>query len=369
MGYDNCYVNIDHSDLEAVKKSLLADRISGKSETVENYEKLLRKFFNSSFAMSCSNGTLAIQMVLMLNKVSSGDEVILPSTAPVMSALPIINLGAKPIFVDTERNNFNIDLNDLNNKISDKTKLLINVPMWGYANNIDKIIEVCQNHNIKVLEDNSHCHGSILKNQFLGNFGDYAIFSTHERKLITTGEGGFILIKNFNDYKELYQLRSFGESVKSSFNPYGQNFGLNYKLSGINAALGISQLKKLRQKIKIRTINAEKLSSQINSINKEIIELQKPKDSISNYYSIVFLAENKLKKELEYFLKKNSIISDPLRYGYCPLYKMPIFNEFIQNCIKSEILIDSVFTLPTHEGLKDKDIDKIVKLIRIFFDD
>lgn len=189
-------------------------------------------------------------MVLITLGVGKGDEVILPCTAPIMTVLPIIYVGAKPVFVDSERDNFNINILDLKQKISIKTKLFINVPMWGYANNIFDIVKLCRDKNIPVLEDNSHCHGTKVGHKFLGTYGDFSIFSTHERKLITTGEGAFILVDDKNYYEKLIELRSFGEATHQTvkdnnlLGAYGYSFGLNFKLSAINAALGISQLNK-----------------------------------------------------------------------------------------------------------------------------
>ncbi|WP_108868980.1 DegT/DnrJ/EryC1/StrS family aminotransferase [Aquimarina aquimarini] len=368
--YDNCFINIDDSDFDHIKKALQKDRISGKSEVVKQYEASLANFFDSPFALACSNGTLGIQMVLMANNVASGDEVILPSTAPVMCVFPIMSLGAIPIFVDTHTTNFNLDIEDLKKKISSKTKIVMNVPMWGYANNIEEIVACCHSKNIKVVEDNSHCHATQLNKKYLGVFGDYAVFSTHERKMITTAEGGFLLVKNSNDYQKLHELRSFGESAIPNDNtPYGNSFGLNFRISGINAALGISQLAKIENKIQQRHTIAQTIVQELSLITPELKELVKAKSSRSNYYAMVLLADSKLKDNLEQFLFKKNIISDPFRYGYAPLYDMNIFKKYKKgNCHNSEFLIKSVLTLPTHEGLSDYDIEYIIKTIRTYFD-
>lgn len=371
MKYDNCFVNIDNDDLASVNYALSKNSISGKGPFVEKYEQALGNYFGEPNILACSNATLGIRMILHLEKIGPSDEVILPPTAPVMTILPILACGAKPVFVDSEDKNFNIDLNDLRNKITKNTRLLINVPMWGHANNIRKVVEICKGNKVKVLEDNSHCHGTRLEEKFLGGFGDYSVFSTHERKLITTGEGGFLIIKSKEDYNRLHEIRSFGEVYRDHCNlkilngSYGYFFGLNYKLSSINAALGVSQVKKLESKIDQRTKNAQYyLQALDNYCGDTISEVINTDKSKSNYYSIVFRGTYDIKETIEEALLKNNIISDPARYKYQPLYKMPLFRNDEIVCKNSEDLINSIFTLPTHEGLTKSDLDFIIKTIQ-----
>ncbi len=370
----NCYVNISNDDIDIITKSLETPIISGKGPYTELFENELINYFKVPHALTCSNATLGISMILYLLEVREEDEVILPSTAPIMCVLPIIALKAKPIFVDNEENTFNVSIKDLEKKITHKTKLVINVPMWGYANNIEEIQEICISKNIKLLEDNSHCHGTKFKNNYLGSFGDYAIFSTHERKLITTGEGGFIFCKNNEDYLKLKELRSFGEAYSTSktdlIGSYGLFFGLNFKLSSINSSIGITQLKKLNTKIKIRNTNASYLLKNINPIKKnEIIEIKNVDFSYNNYYALALVANNEDKKnEIEITLKEHNIISDPLRYRYCPLYKLPIVNITDNKCVNAENLIKRIFTVPTHEGLNQEDLNKIIEIINSIYD-
>ena len=368
--YHNCYVNVDQSDMDSIQVAITENSISGKGPFVEKFEESLRNYFQSDYAICCSSGTAGIHMILFLENIKPGDEVMLPPTAPIMCALPILAVGAKPIFVDTESDSFNISIQDLEKKRTGKTKLLINVPMWGYSNNIDEVAAYCKKANIKVLEDNSHCHGTTLGDRQLGTFGDYAVFSTHERKLITTGEGGFILVKDQHDYEKLLEIRSFGEMSESGKDgtinkgAYGYYFGLNFKLSSLNASLGVTQLKKLEDKIAKRRTNAEKLAMEISQCNKNIRELKTKTNTRSNYYSIVFVTLPDIKNKIEKILLENKILSDPLRYKYCPLYELPIFKEYSTSCPNAENLIKSVFTLPVHEGLSLTDLNLIAKVIK-----
>lgn len=369
---DNCYVNITAADIEFINASMKDQMISGKGPYTPLFEDKLASYFGTDHSLTCSNATLGILMILMLLEIKEGDEVLLPATAPIMSVLPLISLKAKPVFVDNEENSFNLCIKDLSKKITNKTKLLINVPMWGYANNIDEIAKICSDQGVKVLEDNSHCHGSKLKDTYLGGFGDYSVFSTHERKLVTTGEGGFLLIKSETDYLKLKEIRSFGEaySIESTdlqYGGYGLFLGLNFKLSSINSAIGITQLDKLEYKIKKRTENANYLKANILPLTPRISEIRTLDNSVNNYYSLALLAAENDKSEIENLLMQQNIISDPLRYKYCPLYDLPIVSGTNKDCYNSENLINQIFTLPTHEGLERKDLDSMIEIIKKYY--
>lgn len=369
--YHNCFVNIDENDVRSLEAAIKEPSISGKGPFVGQFERALCNYFGAEYSLCCSSATAAIHMIMFLEGIGSGDEVMLPPTAPIMTVLPILATGATPVFVDTENDDcFNVSIIDLKNKASSRSRLFINVPMWGYANNIDQVAECCKELNIKVLEDNSHCHGTKLNERYLGLFGDYSVFSTHERKLITTGEGGFILVKEKEDYEKLIEIRSFGE-VSRSINhdellkgAYGFYFGLNFKMSSINAALGISQLTKLDGKILARQKNAQYLNSKIDEAGLDVKEIKPTGPSKSNYYSIVYLADKQSRNKIEAILLQHQILSDPKRYRYCPLYEFPILAKYKSYCPNAEKLINSVFTVPVHEGIKFSDIDFFVKVLK-----
>lgn len=350
----NCFVNINDDDIAYVCKSLESDVISGKSSFIDEYERRLADYFGTQYAITCSNGTSAIVMALYAAGVKSGDEVILPPTAPVMSILPILSLGAKPVFVDLKSiKNFEISIDDLSLRTTPLTKVLMNVPMWGYPNNSNELDDFCKARGITLLEDLSHCHGSKLTDgRVMGSRGRISIFSTHERKMITTGEGGFILTDDQDLRRSLVNYRSFGAGMTYE---YGVEFGLNYRLSGINGALGITQLNKLDGKIHSRTSNAQKIIKMIK-LPGHSHEVESA--GTSNYYSLAIVLDDSLidARTLAGYLNLHNIVSDTYAYKYKPLYEMPLFKEFKVKCDVAERLIGSIITLPTHEGLNDQDL-------------
>lgn len=191
----------DEADKLSVCSAIDSLQLSGTSKWIEEYEKKLASFFKCKYAVAVSSGTSAIHCALYASNVKEGDEVIVPATAPMMTALPILELKANPIFVDTNLNNFGYDIQDLRKKVTDRTKAIICVPMWGYPFEYDEIKEISKEKNIVLIEDAAQAHGSIINNKFVGTCSDIGCFSTHDKKLLSTGEGGFIL----TDIKEYHE--------------------------------------------------------------------------------------------------------------------------------------------------------------------
>lgn len=367
---ENKYINVDESDIAEVIKALKRNQLAGTAEVVVDYESELKKYFKTKHALAVSNGTSALHLLLYVYDVSPGDEVIVPSTAPIMSALPILAIGATPIFVDTNVENFAYDDEDLANKISSRTKAIVTVPMWGYPINLENTKKVAKEKKVPIIEDASHCHGSKLANKFVGSMTEVGFFSTQERKLIATGEGGFILTNDDFIADRVREVRDFGKPVRDSEEfkgfkgKYGLLFGLNFRLSAMSAALGISQVQKINNKINKRTQNAQKLINAFKNFT-WIKEIEILPNSTPNYYSIVFFINHQelSAQQIGEDLYSKKIVSDTYRFGIKPLYELPLFSKYKTSCINSEVILKNIITLPTHEGLNDEEIDYIIECV------
>ncbi len=363
---ENKFINIDQRDVDQVVAAIQQKQLAGTAKVVETYEQALAQYFKVNHALAVSSGTAALHLLLYLYQVGPGDEVIVPPTAPIMSALPIIAVGATPVFVDVEEDNFSYDLLDLEKKISPRTKAIVTVPMWGYAINAQAVKAVAEKHHIPLIEDASHCHGSKENGQFVGTVGDVSFFSTQERKMVTTGEGGIILTNDANLADQVKEIRDFGKpfratpELKDHLGQYGYLFGLNFRLAAMSAALGISQIEKLPKKIEARTQNATAIRDKAQELT-WLKELPILAGSTPNYYSMVLFVDHPrmTANEVARRLYNEQIISDTYRFGIKPLYELPIFNEFRADCPHAEHLLEQIITLPTHEGLQRLDLDRI----------
>lgn len=368
----NKFVLIDKEDEKAVIQTLRDKQLSGTADVVEQYEKALASYFQTDYAIACANGTIAIHLALLGLGIEQGDEVILPPTAPVMTALPILLAKAVPVFVDTpNEENFSFDIKDLENKITSKTKAIITVPMWGYPIEMDEVIRVANNHKIPVIEDCSQAHGTTYAGKYLGTFGDIGLWSTHDRKLITTGEGAFITTNNLTLYQKMQEIKSFGRVMRTTkeLQPYlgqfGVLFGFNYKINALGAGLGISQLKKLAKRIAIRTNNAKLIRKGIASLA-WATEIAIVPHGVPNYYALLVRIDPSFHtgEYVSKYLLERGIVSDTYEYGYKPLYEMPLFSQYDAHCPHAKRLTETIITLPTHEGLTKEDLAHMVATLQ-----
>lgn len=209
---ENRNIDIDERDVSAVVAAVQSGALSGTSPLVRVYETELAEYFGSAFALAVSSGTAALQVLLYAYGIGPGDEVILPPTAPVMTVLPIIASGACPVFVDIAATTFGLDLRGLELARSARTRLIVTVPMWGYPTNVEEVQSLASDWAIPVIEDASHAHGTVEGNgRLAGRTSHASFFSTQERKMVSTGEGGFILTDDVDLARRVREIRDFGE--------------------------------------------------------------------------------------------------------------------------------------------------------------
>jgi len=368
---ENKFINIDKSDIAVVVHAVEARQLAGTADVVMAYEHELQTYFGVKHALAVSSGTAALHLLLYLFDIKQGDEVIVPPTAPIMSALPILAVGAVPVFVDVEPDSMAYDLQDLRHKITARTRAIVTVPMWGYPTLLGGLREIARKHQLPVIEDASHCHGSRSKEGLTGTMGDIGFFSTQERKLVATGEGGFILT-NSNDYADrVREIRDFGKPVRKTLElqdylgRYGYLFGLNFRLAAMSAALGISQVHKLPAKIEQRTANAACLREELSNMA-WLREIHVDDATTPNYYSMLMRVDHPTMSAsgVAQALYEQAIVSDTYRFGIQPLYKLPIFSAYETDCPNATSLLSRIITLPTHEGLSMADLKRIISALQ-----
>lgn len=304
-----------------------ADMLSGDSSVIQLYEKNLSDYFNTKHAIAVSSGTAALHASL-LTVISPGDEVLVPAICVPMTVSAILQAGGIPVFYDCSVNSFKPNLKDLDNRITPKTRVLVTVSMWGYRAIDNDIATFCRQRNITIIEDAAQSAGTESLLGYEGTIGDIGCFSTHEFKLISTGEGGFILT---DSDKIAEKIRSFTHiGFSQHHGSFGYADGLNYKLSAFQAAVGVTQLANLdakiqgREKRKIRWKTSLQQSSAIGFLNSDIM-------SRHNCYSLVCLLDENAKysaKELASKLYSIGVNTDTYRYKNTIVSNYPYCKEF-----------------------------------------
>ena len=304
----------------SINRVLSSNQISGAKE-VEFFEKEFASYNNSKFAHCVGNATQGLHLALAALNIGVGDEVIVTNYSWISTASCILMQNAVPVFCDIEEDTLGINPDEIVKKISKKTKAIIIVHMFGYMCKIDKISKIAKQKKIHLIEDASHAHGSSYKKIKAGNYGDIGVFSLHQRKNLSSGEGGIVVCKSKKIAKKIYQLRSFGS----------RELSYNYRMTEFCAAIARVRLKNLKRDNKKRQNNAEFLSKIFKDFKG--INFLKPKDkSECVYHKLVLKFQKKyFKINLKGFIRKMQNNGVLIKETYPPLNEHSHFNPVIRS--------------------------------------
>lgn len=334
-------------------RKLLNGNISGISSEISTYEQKLADFFKSRNAVAVSSGSAAIITALSILGIGEGDEVLIPATSVLPSALPLLSAKIKPIIVDTLVDGFAFDPTDLKRKITSKTKAAILVYMWGYPINYIETKKILDSFNIPLIEDASQAHGSMYDNNYLGTLGKIGCFSTNDRKILSTGEGGFILTNEDDIAIKAKDYSTFGVMK-------GQGPSSNFRISSLQAVLGISRIKLIKKQILKRKQKVHHILERLKPLG--ILPISLDEKAFPNYYSLLVLLPWDKEENLEFIQRTHikGIPSDIIRYGYCTIGKKDVFKEYDTFCPNAELFISKLANIPIRPDMKVKEIDYIV---------
>jgi perosamine synthetase len=228
--------------------------ISSKGKFIKEFEEKFSNYCGCKYGVAVTSGTTAIHLALASLNIKPGDEIIIPNFTMIATALPVVYTGATPVFIDSEKETGNIDVSLIEKKITPKTKAIIPVHIYGHPCDMDEINQIAKRYNLKVIEDAAEAHGAEYKGKKCGSLSDIGCFSFYANKLITTGEGGMLVTNSEEIYKRAQFMKNlcFGESNRFLH----EDIGFNYRMTNIQAALGVSQIKKIDSLLKKKIENA-----------------------------------------------------------------------------------------------------------------
>lgn len=360
---------------EYVDKALKTNWITSGGPNVDDFENKLENYYkNDLFVTALNSGTSAIHLALILLGVKSDDEVICQTMTFSASANPILYQGAKPIFIDSESDTWNICPESLEIAIKDrikkgkKPKAIIAVHLYGMPYKVDEIHAVANRYEIPVIEDSAEALGSTYKGKKCGSFGSFGILSFNGNKILTTSCGG-ALISNSKEIKEraiFYATQSKDKAVHFQHS----EIGYNYRMSNICAGIGLGQMRSLEANIESKIINHNFYRNIFSSIdNVELFEVFN-EDHFSNYWLNTILIDpditsNINRESLRLALEKENIESRPL---WKPLHLQPVFETYPYYGSKiAEDLFEKGLCLPSGSNLTNENKNRIEEVINAFF--
>lgn len=351
--------SISEEEIEAVKSVMLSGNIA-HSKQVDEFESQFADYIGTKYAVATSNGTTALHIALLANGIGKGSEVITTSFTFVATANSVLFTGAKPIFVDIDSDSFNIDPSLIEDKVTNKTKAIMPVHLYGQPAEIKAIKDICEDNDLILIEDAAQAHGAKYNGKKVGSFGT-GCFSFYPTKNMTTSEGGMITTDDKMIYEKAKKLRNHGQEKRYYYDALGYNF----RMTDICAAIGLCQLKKLDKFNELRRKNAEFLTKKLSKLDYLICPKTYPnKEHVFHQYTL--RVKEGRREELIKVLEKSGIgygIYYPL-----PLHKQPLYIElgYKDKLPKTEKVSEEVISIPVHPLLKKEDLEFIVSVLEEF---
>ncbi len=358
---------IGEEEKRLVNNCLETGWISSEGSYINEFEEKIALICDRKYAIAVSSGTAAIDIAIAALSLKKGDEVIIPTFTIISCISEILKRGIIPIFIDINPKTWNIDVNKIEEKITSKTRAIMAVHIYGLPVEMDKIDALAKKHNLLIIEDAAEMIGQSYKQKPCGSFGDISTFSFYPNKHITTGEGGMILTDSPTIKDKCKELRNLCFVPEERFIHY--DLGWNYRMTNLQAALGIGQLTRLKEVVKrkkeIGFIYTEFLKD-CKFLNLPLKETSYA-ENIYWVYGITIESPNYNSKELREELRKNNIGTRPFFY---PLHKQPVLKKYPQVFRPDEVLPNAEeiwlkgLYLPSGISLKNEQIEFVSNTLK-----
>jgi len=349
------------NELKYITECIQTGWISSEGPFVARFEQEFADYIGCKYGIAVSSGSAALDIAFKAIGLGEGDEVIAPTFTIISPIQSIVSTGARPVLIDCDPITWNMDVTQIESKISKSTKAILVVHIYGLPVDMDPIIQLCDKYNLLLIEDAAEMHGQKYKNKMCGSFGDISIFSFYPNKHITTGEGGMILTNNFELFEKSKKLRNL------AFEPNGRRFlhkeiGWNYRMTNIQAAIGVAQLEKIDIHIKRKREIGKRYSDALQNLTNFQLPKKNTKYADNIYWVFGLVAENEtLANKMVTKLNNAQIGTRP--FFWC-MHEQPVFNEmglFLKDKHpNAEKIARNGFYIPSGLGLTNDEIDFIV---------
>ncbi|NJD05355.1 MAG: aminotransferase class I/II-fold pyridoxal phosphate-dependent enzyme [Methylococcaceae bacterium] len=353
--------SVGERELQYVNECVLTGWISSGGKFVSRFEEIFAAFCETRYAVATSNGTTALHLALLALGVGPGDEVIVPTLTFIATANAVVYTGAAPVFVDSEPETWNIAPAAVEAAISDRTKAIIPVHLYGHPANMAAIMAVAERHGLAVIEDAAEAHGARYRGKRVGGIGDVGVFSFFGNKIVTTGEGGMLVTSNAEIADRARLLRDHGMRPERRY--WHTALGYNYRLTNLQAAVGVAQMEKIDAILKAKRDIAALYKAGLTGLNG--LTLPPEQDGAENVFWLytVLVDEERFgmgRDELMRILAGHEVETRPVFY---PVHTQPIYSTG-QGLPVAEDISRRGLSLPSAASLLAGDVDRVCALIR-----
>ncbi len=358
-------------DMIAVNRIIRSGMYWAEGLAIEEFEQGLARYIGVKHCVVFNSGTSALHAALIAHGIKKDDEVIVPSFTFIATANAALFVGARPVFADIEERTYGLDPDDVERKVTAKTKAIIAVHYGGLPCRIKELKEIAKKRSLVLIEDAAESFGAKIRNKKIGSFGNDTVLSFCQNKVITTGEGGALLTNSKEIFEKARLLRSHGRQEITNYFSSREtadylSLGYNFRMSSLTAALGIAQLVKTGKIIKLRRKNAAYLTHRISDEIQELETLREPK----GYFNVFQLYTVRIKKHrdaLSKYLASRGIMS---KVYFAPVHLTRFYKSLLrhkQTLPVTERIAKQVLSLPMYPTLKIEEMDYLIKEIKNFF--
>ena len=371
---------IDEDDIKAVDEVLRSDFLTCGPK-VDELEEQLKTYTGAKYAVAVSNGTAALHCACIAAGVGPGDEVITTPMTFAASANCALYCGARPVFADINPETYNIDPKSIREKITDKTKAVIAVDFTGQAVEYSEIRKICNENNIILIEDAAHSLATTYNGKRIGSLADMTTFSFHPVKTITGGEGGAITTNNEEFYKKLVLTHAHGITHDENFmeetpheGPWYYEeiaLGYNYRITDFQAALILSQMKKLDKFVARRKEIVKKYNESFNYIPEIIVQKEILESDTCHHLYVIRLDLEKLRCTRREFFDAMSAENIQCQIHYVPVYWFPYYQHLGYEkglCPNAEEVYKGIMSIPLYPMMSDHDVDDTIRAVKKIVD-
>jgi len=354
---------LDQSDINKVLEVLNSGRLA-LGPKAQEFEEKMAEYVGVKYAIAVSSGTSALHILIRALGVGPGDEVVVPSFTFASTVNVALYEKAKPVFVDIEPETYNLDPNDLQKKITKKTKAVLGVDVFGHPAEWDEILKVAERYNLKIIDDSCEALGAEYKGRKIGQFGDAACFAFYPNKQITTGEGGIIVTNNSEIHTLARSLRNQGRDEMGAWLEH-KRLGYNYRMDEMSAALGVSQLKKIETFLAKREKVARAYTERLNNLGFLRTQVIRPYVHMSWFIYVITLEKG---LDRDNVMKKMAERGIPTRGYFSPMHLQPYIRDMFGfkggELPVTEDIAKRTLALPFHNNLSEDEIDEVVEALK-----
>ena len=346
--------SITNLEKKYVNDCLDSSWISSKGKYIDLFEKTFSQKTNVGYSVSVCNGTVALHLALVALGIGQGDEVIVPTFTYIASVNAILYCGATPVFVDSLKDTWQVDPEDISKKITKKTKAIMIVHLYGQSCDMDSICKIARNNDLFLVEDCAEAFGTYYKGQHVGSFGDVSTYSFFGNKTITAGEGGMVVTNNETIHRRALHLKGQGLAEHRQY--WHDVVGYNYRMTNIACAIGQAQLERSDELISKKRKIAEYYHSSFS--NTHIQTHKEQPDTVHSYWmnSIILDCNQQKRDAFREYLKQHGIDTRPLFY---PVHTMPMYSHRYQSHKVAEDISRRGFNIPSFPDLTMEELNYI----------